>query len=103
MPMIEYPPMGYSASTYLTRTNRLLVSGRELLLSLDDSAGAGGKIAGLEEAARPGPAAQLRFQSDAPPHGDVMDFGNFAENPEDGLREILFEVQSANMLIAAGL
>ena len=99
--MIEYPPMGYSASTYLTRINRLLVSGRELLLSLDDSAGAGGKIAGLEEAARPGPAAQLRFQSDAPPHGGIMDLA--ADDPEDGLREILFEVQSANMLIAAGL
>ncbi len=101
--MIEYPPMGYNASAYLTRTNRLLVSGRELLLSLDDSAGAGGKIAGLEEATRPGPAAQLRFQPDAPPRGGAMDFGNFADDPEDGLREILFEVQSANMLIAAGL
>lgn len=99
--MIEYPPMGYSASTYLTQTNRLLVSGRELLLSLDDSAGAAGKIARLEEAARPGPATQLRFQSDAPPHGGVMDLAG--EDPEDSLREILFKVQSANMLIAAGL
>ena len=88
---IQYRPMGYSASAYLTQTNRLLASGRELLFSLEDAAESSAKIAGLEEAARSEPAAQLAFQA-----------GPGAE-PEDGLRAILSEVQSANVLIATGL
>jgi hypothetical protein len=93
--------MGYNASAYLTQTNRLLVSGRELLGSLGASAGAGAKIAGLEEAARPGPAAQLGFRPVPPRGGGILD--RPVEDPEDSLREILFDVQSANLLIAAGL
>ena len=93
--------MGYNPSAYLTQTNRLLVSGRELLDSLGASAGAGAKIAGLEAASRPGPAAQLGFRAGPPRGGGI--FGASAEDPEDSLREVLFEVQSANLLIAAGL
>ena len=86
--------MGFNGAAYLTRTNRLLASGRGLLLALHDSAG-DATIAGLEEAAKPSSVAELGFQTGADAVGAV--------DPDDSLRAILFEVQSANVLIAAGL
>ncbi len=86
--------MIYSRGVYLTQTNRLLSSGRDLLLGLEGP-GAKEGIADLEEAAKPAPAAEFGFQS-APGAGGGV-------NPDDALRAILFEVQSANVLIGAGL
>ncbi len=85
--------MGYSGSTYLTNSNRLLTSGRELLLALGGPQASEG-IAAVEEAAKPAPTASLGFKSVGP--------GSEA-NPDDALRAILFEAQSANVLIGAGL
>jgi hypothetical protein len=86
--------MGYTGTDYLTQTNRLLMSGRELQFALAGSA-AGAKTDELEAAANPRSDADLRFSAREGQAGGV--------DPDDSLRAILFEVQSANVLIAAGL
>jgi len=79
----------YNSAAYLTQTNRLIASGRDLLAAADKSA----KIPDLEKAAMPAGNHAFGFSPGAASSAD----------PEDSLRAILFDVQSANVLIAAGI
>ena len=85
--------MSYGRSAYLTHTNTLLASGRDVLATVGKPAGAA-KIAELERAADPSADASFAFSATA---------GQGGANAEDALRSILYEAQSANVLIAAGI
>ena len=90
--------MAYSPADYLTQTNELLASGRELLQRLEQSAGTMGReVSALEQAAKPAAVTGLGFAA------TQRESQGAALEAEDELRAILFECQAANALIGAGL
>jgi len=85
----------FNSADYINESNQLLVAGRDLLSNLNDP----GKREQVEKATEPQTASQFGFQAEK--RGGVLTQASV--EPDDGLRAILFDIQSANVLIATGL
>jgi hypothetical protein len=89
--------MAFNTSEYLNKSNELLSTGRDLLISLQAGTGVEQAKTAVEDATKSSVAADLGFTS-AP--GILEDPG---ASTDEGLWALLYDFQSANLLIAAGV
>ncbi len=88
--------MAFTTSEYIDKSNDLLASGRELLISIRGGKQTDPAVASVEQATKSTMTENLGFTATQGILEDTETTG------DEGLRALLYDLQSANLLISAG-